>query len=64
MIPAPSCPPTIGKRGTMSPCLDIGIGMGYLPVAASSPGTKIEVDVRGKLRPAEVRERPLYRKEQ
>ena len=50
--------------GTMSPCLDIGIGMGYLPVAASSPGTKIEVDVRGKLRPAEVRERPLYRKEQ
>ena len=50
--------------GTMSPCLDIGIGMGYVPVAASSPGTKIEVDVRGKLRPAEVRERPLYRKEQ
>ena len=50
--------------GTMSPCLEIGIGMGYVPVAASSPGTKIEVDVRGKLRPAEVRERPLYRKEQ
>ena len=50
--------------GTMSPCLDIGIGMGYVPVAASSPGTKIEVDVRGKLRSAEVRERPLYRKEQ
>jgi glycine cleavage system T protein (aminomethyltransferase) len=50
--------------GTMSPCLDIGIGMGYVPVAAREPGTKIEVDVRGKLRPAEVRERPLYRKEQ
>jgi aminomethyltransferase len=50
--------------GTMSPCLEIGVGMGYVPVAASSPGTKIEVDVRGKLRPAEVRERPLYRKEQ
>ena len=48
----------------MSPCLDIGIGMGYVPVAAREPGTKIEVDVRGKLRPAEVRERPLYRKEQ
>jgi aminomethyltransferase len=50
--------------GTMSPCLEIGIGMGYVPVAAREPGTKIEVDVRGKLRPAEVRERPLYRKEQ
>ena len=50
--------------GTMSPCLDIGIGMGYVPVSATEPGTQIEVDVRGKLRPAEVRERPLYRKEQ
>jgi len=50
--------------GTMSPCLEIGIGMGYVAVAAREPGTKIEVDVRGKLRPAEVRERPLYRKEQ
>jgi aminomethyltransferase len=50
--------------GTMSPCLEIGIGMAYVPAAAAEPGTQIEVDVRGKLRPAEVRERPLYRKEQ
>jgi aminomethyltransferase len=49
--------------GTMSPCLQVGIGMGYVPVAAAEPGTAIEVDVRGKLRPAEVRERPLYKKE-
>jgi aminomethyltransferase len=49
--------------GTMSPCLEVGIGMGYVPVAAAEPGTAIEVDVRGKLRPAEVRERPLYKKE-
>ncbi len=49
--------------GTMSPCLGIGIGMGYVPVEAAEPGTAIQVDVRGKLRPAEVRERPLYRKE-
>jgi glycine cleavage system T protein (aminomethyltransferase) len=49
--------------GTMSPCLEIGIGMGYVPVEAAEPGTAIEVDVRGKLRPAEVRERPLYGKE-
>jgi aminomethyltransferase len=57
-------PAGVVTSGTMSPCLDIGIGMGYVPVDASEPGTKIEVDVRGKLRPAEVRERPLYRKEQ
>jgi glycine cleavage system T protein (aminomethyltransferase) len=57
-------PAGVVTSGTLSPCLEIGIGMGYVPVASSSPGTKIEVDVRGKLRPAEVRERPLYRKEQ
>jgi aminomethyltransferase len=57
-------PAGVVTSGTMSPCLDVGIGMAYVPVAASAPGTQIEVDVRGKLRPAEVRERPLYRKEQ
>jgi glycine cleavage system T protein (aminomethyltransferase) len=57
-------PAGVVTSGTLSPCLEIGIGMGYVPVGSSSPGTKIEVDVRGKLRPAEVRERPLYRKEQ
>ena len=49
--------------GTLSPCLDAGIGMAYLPVAATEPGTSIEVDVRGKPRPAEVRSKPLYDKE-
>ena len=34
-----------------------GIGMAYVPVAAAEPGTAIEVDVRGKPRAAEVRER-------
>jgi aminomethyltransferase len=49
--------------GTMSPCLGIGIGMAYLPADRAEPGTAIEIDVRGKLRPAEVRRRPLYSKE-
>ena len=49
--------------GTLSPCLEVGIGMAYVPVAAAAPGTKLEVDVRGKARAAEVREKPLYRKE-
>jgi glycine cleavage system T protein (aminomethyltransferase) len=48
--------------GTLSPCLEIGIGMAYLPAADAQPGTAVEVDVRGKARPAEVREKPLYRK--
>ena len=49
--------------GSLSPCLEVGIGMAYVPVAAAVPGTEIEVDVRGKRRAAEVREKPLYRKE-
>jgi aminomethyltransferase len=47
--------------GTMSPCLEIGIGMAYVPAAAARPGTSIEVDVRGKPRTAEVRPKPLYK---
>jgi aminomethyltransferase len=46
--------------GSLSPCLEVGIGMAYLPSAAAEPGTEIEVDVRGKSRAAEVREKPLY----
>jgi aminomethyltransferase len=48
--------------GSLSPCLEIGIGMAYVPVEDAAPGTAIEVDVRGKVREAEVREKPLYRK--
>jgi aminomethyltransferase len=46
--------------GTLSPCLDTGIGMAYVPAAASAPGTPVEVDVRGRRRSAELREKPLY----
>jgi aminomethyltransferase len=53
----------VATSGSLSPCLDIGIGMGYVPATDAEPGTPIEVDVRGKRRAAEVREKPLYRKE-
>ncbi len=52
----------IVTSGSRSPCLEKGIGMAYVPVAAAKPGTAIEVDVRGKARAAEVSEKPLYRK--
>jgi len=54
--------PGVVTSGTYSPCLETGIGMAYLPAAAASPGTPIDVDVRGRTRRAEVRERPLYGK--
>ncbi len=49
--------------GTLSPCLNQGIGMAYLPTGETEPGTAFEIDVRGRTRPAEVRAKPLYRKE-
>jgi aminomethyltransferase len=50
--------------GTLSPSLGTGIGLAYVPrETAASPGARIEVDVRGKLRQAEIREKPLYRRE-
>jgi len=48
--------------GTMSPSLGVGIGMGYVPPEKAEPGTRLEVDVRGKLRTGEVRRKPLYQK--
>jgi aminomethyltransferase len=49
--------------GTLSPMLQIGVGMAYLPSDRIEPGTPFEIDVRGKPRAAEVRTKPLYSKE-
>jgi aminomethyltransferase len=48
--------------GTLSPSLDIGIGMAYLPTARAVEGERFEIDVRGRIRPAVVASRPLYRR--
>lgn len=48
--------------GSLSPCLGVGIGMAYVPSARAAVGTGLEIDVRGKIRPATVKEKPLYRK--
>jgi aminomethyltransferase len=49
--------------GTMSPSLQIGIGMGYVPAVSAEPGTAIEIDVRGRSLAAEIARKPLYSKE-
>jgi aminomethyltransferase len=49
--------------GTLSPCLEIGIGMAYVPGERATPGSALQIDVRGRTREAVVAERPLYRKE-
>ena len=45
--------------GTLSPTLDVGIGMAYLPAAVAPAGHDIVVDVRGKPKTARTARRPL-----
>jgi aminomethyltransferase len=49
------------SSGTQSPSLDTGIGLGYVPTVHASPGTKIEIEIRGKHAPAEIVPKPIYR---
>jgi aminomethyltransferase len=48
--------------GTLSPCLDVGIGMAYVPAERAAVGTSLEIDVRGRTRAATVAEKPLVQK--
>jgi glycine cleavage system T protein (aminomethyltransferase) len=48
--------------GTLSPTLGLGIGLAYVPAASATPGTRLEIDVRGTIREAVVRTKPLVRK--
>jgi glycine cleavage system T protein (aminomethyltransferase) len=48
--------------GTLSPCLGVGIGLAYVPAERASVGTHLDIDVRGKMRRAVVKDKPLYRK--
>ena len=47
--------------GTMSPCLQKGIGMGYVPTAFAKSGTQIYIQVRKKAIPATVVKLPFYK---
>ncbi len=48
--------------GTFSPTLQRTIAMAYVDAAASTPGTAVQVDLRGKLEAAEVTSLPFYRR--
>lgn len=53
----------IGKvtSGTMSPSMNIGIGMGYVPTEFSKPDTEICIFIRGKLIKAKVVKLPIFK---
>jgi aminomethyltransferase len=48
--------------GGIAPSLGIGIGTAYLPLELSSPGTELEIDLRGRAAPVRVVKPPFYKK--
>jgi aminomethyltransferase len=50
--------------GSLSPMLDVGIGMGYVPAELAQAGTSLTIDVRGRPRRAEVVAKPIYKREE
>jgi aminomethyltransferase len=56
----PRRPAGVVTSGTHSPTLDADIGMGYVDRALASPGTGLEIDVRGRLAAAETVPLPFY----
>jgi aminomethyltransferase len=61
--------PVLGERGahvgvvtsgTFAPTLERGAGMAYVRSDLAEPGTEVEIDVRGKHRPARIASKPLY----
>jgi aminomethyltransferase len=52
----------IVTSGTLSPCLDAGIGLAYVPAERSAVGTPLRIDVRGRVRDATVHRKPFVEK--
>ena len=56
-IVAPKSPAAVmGMLATLT------AGLAYVPVEKSASGTRLGIDVRGKMRAAVVKDKPLYRK--
>jgi aminomethyltransferase len=51
----------IVTSGTMSPSLDKGIGMGYIPAGMAKTGEKIFIQIRKKAIPATLVKLPFYK---
>jgi aminomethyltransferase len=47
--------------GVLSPSLGVGIALAYLPIRHTKPGSRVQIDVRGRRFPAEVVKKPFYK---
>ena len=55
-------PVGVVTSGTQTPYLKKAIGMAYLPVEQTAPGTDLDIDVRGRLAKARVVPMPFYKR--
>jgi aminomethyltransferase len=64
-IYAPNSPQPIGRvtSGTHSPTLGYGIGLGYVDSTWAEVGSRLEIEIRGQRRLAEVVKKPFYRRQ-
>jgi aminomethyltransferase len=49
--------------GSLSPMLDVGIGMGYVEAPLAAPDSELTIDVRGRPRKARVVKKPIYKRD-
>ncbi|MBI2828287.1 MAG: glycine cleavage system aminomethyltransferase GcvT, partial [Acidobacteria bacterium] len=56
-------PVGVVTSGTRTPYLGKAIGMAYVVVAQSRPGTEIEIDIRGRVAKARVVPMPFYKRQ-
>jgi len=52
----------IVTSGNLSPSLQKGIGLGYVPTRFSELGTEVLIDIRGRVHPAMVVKLPFYKR--
>ncbi|MDB4969573.1 MAG: glycine cleavage system protein [Myxococcales bacterium] len=48
--------------GSLGPTVGVNIGLGYVPTALAQPGTRLQIDCRGKSAAAEVVSGPFYKR--
>jgi aminomethyltransferase len=55
-------PVGVVTSGTQTPFLGKAIGMAYVPIDRSKPGSEIRIDIRGRTAAARVVPMPFYKK--
>jgi len=50
--------------GSLSPMLDIGIGLAYVQSALAAPNTGVTIDLRGRPKAGHIVKKPIYKREE